>query len=80
MTHEGKNVFMVSMTLQPEFDTAKTLQDHVKRYGIKLGFYNDDPKIDSNLANHTGMVRIGCEASNSWYMTLALEIMWVAMA
>ena len=74
----GKDVFMYSMTLQPEFDTPKTLSDYVKSYGIKpgwtfltgkppemdairrkLGFFNDDPKIDSDLANHTGMVRIG---------------------
>ena len=88
----GKDIFMVSMTLQPEFDTPKALQDYVKSYGIKpgwtfltgqpkemdvirrkLGFFNDDPKIDADLANHTGMVRIGNEALDRWFMMPALS-------
>ena len=39
----------------------------------KLGFFNDDPKIDANLANHTGMVRIGHEALDRWFMMPALS-------
>jgi protein SCO1 len=88
----GKDIFMVSMTLQPEFDTPKALQDYVNSYGIKpgwtfltgqpkemdvirrkLGFFNDDPKIDSDLANHTGMVRIGNETLDRWFMMPALS-------
>ena len=88
----GKDVFMVSMTLQPEFDTPKALHDYVKSYGIKpgwtfltgqpkemdvirrkLGFFNDDPKIDADLANHTGMVRIGNEKLDRWFMMPALS-------
>ena len=88
----GKDVFMYSMTLQPEFDTPQALQDYVKRYGIKpgwtfltgqpkemevirrkLGFFNDDPRIDADLANHTGMVRIGHEALDRWFMMPALS-------
>ena len=88
----GKDIFMVSMTLQPEFDTPKALQDYVKSYGIKpgwtfltgqptemdvirrkLGFFNDDPKIDADLANHTGMVRIGNEKLDRWFMMPALS-------
>jgi len=87
----GKDIFMVSMTLQPEFDTPKALRDYVNSYGIKpgwtfltgqpkemdvirrkLGFFNDDPKIDSDLANHTGMVRIGNETLDRWLMMPAL--------
>ena len=88
----GKDVFMYSMTLQPEFDTPQALQDYVRRYGVKpgwtfltgkpkemevirrkFGFFNDDPKIDANLANHTGMVRIGHEALDRWFMMPALS-------
>jgi protein SCO1 len=88
----GRDIFMVSMTLQPAFDTPKALQDYVKSYGIqpgwtfltgepsemdvirrKLGFFNDDPKIDSDLANHTGMVRIGNETLDRWFMMPALS-------
>ena len=88
----GKDIFMVSMTLQPEFDTPKALHDYAKSYGIKpgwtfltgqpkemdvirrkLGFFNDDPKIDADLANHTGMVRIGNEKLDRWFMMPALS-------
>ena len=88
----GKDVFMYSMTLQPEFDRPKDLKDYVKRYGIKpgwslltgqptemeiirrkLGFFNDNPKIDANLANHTGMLRIGNEKLDRWFMMPALS-------
>ena len=88
----GKDIFMVSMTLQPEFDTPKALNDYAKSYGIKpgwtfltgqpkemdvirrkLGFFNNDPKIDADLANHTGMVRIGNEALDRWFMMPALS-------
>lgn len=87
----GKDIFMYSMTLQPEFDTPQALQDYVKRYSIqpgwtfltgrpkdmdairrKLGFFNDDPRIDAELANHTGMVRIGNEPLDRWFMMPAL--------
>ncbi len=88
----GKDVFMYAITLQPEFDTPRALQDYVRRYQIKpgwsfltgvpkemdairrkLGFFNDDPKIDADLANHTGMVRIGNEALDRWFMMPALN-------
>jgi protein SCO1 len=88
----GKDIFMVSMTLQPQFDTPQALQDYVKRYDIqpgwmfitgqpnemevirrKLGFFNDDPKIDGDLANHTGMVRVGNERLDRWFMMPALS-------
>ena len=88
----GKDIFMVSMTLQPAFDTPKALNDYVKSYGIKpgwmfltgdpkemdvirrkLGFFNDDPRIDADLANHTGMVRVGNEKLDRWFMLPALS-------
>lgn len=88
----GKDIFMVSMTLQPEFDTPGALRDYVRRYGIKpgwtfltgqpremetlrrkLGFFNKNPALDSDLANHTGMVRIGNEALDRWMMMPALS-------
>lgn len=88
----GKDIFMYSMTLQPEFDRPRDLYDYVKRYGIKpgwsfltgqptemeiirrkLGFFNDNPKIDANLANHTGMLRIGNEKLDRWFMMPSLS-------
>ena len=91
-TRLGKDIFMVSMTLQPQFDTPSALKDYVKRYDIspgwmfitgqpkemdvirrKLGFFNDDPRIDGDLANHTGMVRVGNERLDRWFMLPALS-------
>jgi protein SCO1 len=88
----GKDIFMYSMTLQPQFDTPTALQDYVKRYSIKpgwafltgqpkemevirrkLGFYNDDPRIDGDLNNHTGMVRAGNESLDRWFMMPSLS-------
>jgi protein SCO1 len=88
----GKDIFMYSMTLQPQFDTPQALQEYVKRYAIgpgwtfltgkpaemevirrKLGFYNDDPAIDSDLLNHTGMVRAGNESLDRWFMLPSLS-------
>lgn len=88
----GKDVFMYSMTLQPEFDRPKDLNEYVNRFQIKrgwsfltgkpnemeiirrkLGFFNDNPQIDSNLANHTGMLRIGNEKLDRWFMMPALS-------
>lgn len=87
----GRDVLMVSMTLQPAFDTPEVLRDYVKSYDIKpgwlfltgkpqdmdlirrkLGFFNDDPLLDSDLANHTGMLRLGNERLDRWSMLPAL--------
>lgn len=38
----------------------------------KLGFFDRDPQADANLAQHTGMVRIGNEAFDRWSMMPAL--------
>jgi protein SCO1 len=88
----GKDIAMVSMTLQPQLDSPSALRDYVKRYEIgpgwtfitgkpaemevirrKLGFYNPDPVLDAELANHTGMVRIGNEKLDRWFMMPALS-------
>jgi len=38
----------------------------------KLGFANDDPAIDADLAQHTGMVRVGNERLDRWAMAPSL--------
>jgi protein SCO1/2 len=37
----------------------------------KLGFYSRQPEVDADLAQHTGMVRIGNDAIDRWCMTPA---------
>ena len=34
----GRDVFMYSLTLQPQFDDPKALRDYMKRYGVKDGW------------------------------------------
>ena len=38
----------------------------------KLGFYDNDPEVDADRSQHTGMVRIGNEALDRWSMAPAL--------
>jgi protein SCO1 len=87
----GTDIFMVSLTLRPEFDTPGALQAYREQYGIQpgwtfltgkpadvelirrsLGFFDSDPAIDSDISQHTGMLRIGNAARDRWVMTPAL--------
>ena len=52
------------------FLTGKPAEmDAIRR---KLGFFNDDPIIDADPNQHTGMVRVGNEALDRWAMCPAL--------
>lgn len=43
--------------------------DDIRR---KLGFFDPDPQVDADLAQHTGMVRIGNAALDRWAMMPSL--------
>ncbi len=87
----GRDVFMYSITLQPELDTPQQLKAFVDRHHVgpgwlfltgapedierlrfSLGFYDVNPEVDANLANHSGMVRIGNDVYQRWTMAPAL--------
>ncbi|MFZ6049660.1 SCO family protein [Pseudomonas sp. CR3202] len=87
----GRDVFMYSLTLQPELDQPRHLREYVDKFGIgpgwqyltgdpqdmldlryALGFYDVDPLVDGNQLTHTGMVRIGNEATSRWTMAPSL--------
>ena len=87
----GRDIFMVSLTLRPGFDTPAALHAYRVQYGIQpgwtfltgqaadvesirraLGFFDSDPAIDSDISQHTGMLRIGNAARERWVMTPAL--------
>jgi protein SCO1 len=38
----------------------------------KLGFYDNDPKVDADITQHAGVVRIGHDAYDRWMMAPAL--------
>jgi protein SCO1/2 len=38
----------------------------------RLGFYDPDPRLDRDMNNHTGVVRVGNEAIDSWVTCPAL--------
>ena len=48
---------------------ARGDMDAIRR---KLGFFDRDPRVDSDLSQHTGMIRIGNEAYDRWSMMPAL--------
>lgn len=87
----GRDVFMYSITLQPEKDTVEKLNSYVKARGIgdgwyfltgevhdldhirkRLGFYDPNPEVDGDRAQHTGMLRVGNDARQRWTMCPAL--------
>jgi len=89
--HVGRDVFMYSITINPEHDTPKELRAYVKEHDIQpgwlyltgepkdieavrysIGFYDIDPEVDTDRAQHTGMVRIGNESVDRWAMSAAL--------
>ena len=86
----GRDIFMYSITLQPEFDTPRVLKKYVMERGIepgwqfltgkpadieairyKLGYYDPDPRVDADKSQHTGMIRIGNDAYQRWFMAAA---------
>ncbi|UVE18173.1 SCO family protein [Pseudomonas sp. LS44] len=44
----------------------------MERVRLRLGFYDINPLLDANKANHTGMIRIGNDRFNRWSMAPAL--------
>jgi protein SCO1 len=87
----GRDIFMYSITLQPEIDTPEVLQAYAAHNGVgpgwqfltgrredietirrKLGFVDPDPVLDRNKSTHTGMVRVGNEAADTWSAVAAL--------
>ena len=84
----GRDVFIYSLTLRPEMDTAEALREYAGRYGAAkgwtfltgvpaeveeirraMGFYDSDPVADADIANHTGILRIGNDRHDRWLMT-----------
>jgi protein SCO1/2 len=44
----------------------------IERVRRRLGFFDPDPKVDADRSTHTGMVRIGNDASQRWIMAPSL--------
>ena len=88
----GRDVFLHSISLQPEFDRPQDLWAYMKQQGADLpgwtfltgakadveklrwalGFYDRDPVVNSDITQHTGLVRIGNDALDRWSMSPAL--------
>ena len=88
----GRDVFLYSISLQPEFDRPQDLRAYMRQQGADLpgwtfltgaraeveklrwalGFYDRDPAVDSDITQHTGLVRIGNAALDRWSMSPAM--------
>lgn len=83
----GRDVFIYSITLEPEIDTPQSLKAYAERHRIQpgwlfltgtpenvrevriaLGFYDVDPQVDADKSSHSGMLRVGNDARDSWTM------------
>ncbi len=53
-----------------QFLTGKSADIEIIRK--KLGFYDLDPKVDADITQHAGVVRIGHDAYDKWMMAPAL--------
>ena len=83
----GRDVRMISITLDPATDTPAVLSDYSRRYGTKSGWYfvtGRQKDIDvirhrlgmredtTDLMQHTGMLIYGNDAAGQWAATPAL--------
>jgi protein SCO1/2 len=88
----GRDIFIYSITLQPEFDRPADLRAYmdlnkierpgwtfltgsrtsVEQVRRSLGFFDRDPGVDGDLAQHTGMIRVGNDALDRWCMAAAI--------
>jgi protein SCO1 len=48
--------------------------DDIERIRKRLGFYERDPKLDTDITRHTGMIRIGNETLDRWCTGAALGV------
>src|SRR5437763_6437786 len=82
----GRDVRMISVTLDPATDTPAVLRDYARRYGTKPGWYfvtGRQKDIDAirqrlgmredtnDLMQHTGMLVYGNDATRQWAATPA---------
>lgn len=82
----GKQVLMVSITVDPKTDTPKVLAQYVERFAVGPGwlFLTGKPAVvdavlaklgdaDPDKNRHSGMLLIGDEASHSWRKVPAMS-------
>lgn len=78
----GRNVFMYSITVDPEHDTPEVLGRYAKRFGVKPGWLlltgtsaevarlrrglGDDPTLEAARSDHLNLIRMGVEPLARW--------------
>jgi protein SCO1 len=78
----GRNVFMYSITVDPEHDTPDVLGRYAQRFGVKPGWLlltgtsaeiarlrqglGDDPGLEASRSNHLNLIRMGIEPLARW--------------
>lgn len=82
----GKDVLMLSITVDPETDTPKVLKEYAARYKVGPGWYfltGQKATVDALLAKlgssdpdkdrHSGMLMIGNDAAHTWRKVFAMS-------
>lgn len=78
----GRDVFIYSITLDPQHDTPPVLKRYAKAFGVKPGWLfltgkkadiaglrrnlGDDPALDIRRSQHIGVIRFGIEPLERW--------------
>ncbi len=71
-TPQSLKAYAEQHRIQPGWRFLTGAPADVKRLRYALGFYDPDPRVDANLATHTGMLRIGNDRNERWTMAPAL--------
>lgn len=64
--------YMAKFGVKPGWTFLTGEPDHVELLRLRLGFYSLDALADSDLKQHTGMLRIGHAGRDRWSMVPAL--------
>lgn len=78
----GRDIFMYSITIDPEHDTPDVLRKYARRFGVTPGWlfltgttadikrlrrsFGDDPTLAAGRSNHLQLIRIGIEPLERW--------------
>jgi protein SCO1/2 len=84
--HAGRDVFLISVTVDPAEDTPRVLKQYADRFDVKPGWTfvtGAPPDIETiqrrlgvyeiDGTQHTGMVIYGNDASGSWAQTPVMQ-------
>jgi len=78
----GRDIFMYSISVDPEHDTPEELSKYAKRFEVQPGWlfltgtkvdisrirasFGDNPSLEASQSNHLSVIRLGIEPLERW--------------